>query len=199
MGRNAPPHRTEGDGGMGAILKSSAILSEDGLYRYVLRRKFGLPVPALSEGPCVFVMLNPSTADAEKDDPTIKRCIRFAARFGFAELAVLNLFAIRGTDPKIVRESTSPAGPENGIHFRRVLAEAKETNGDAPWLIAAWGVHGGHRDMDIRAMELFAEEGVVPHALGLTRNGFPRHPLYLPQTAKPKVYEGRMPKSLDAK
>ena len=173
-------------------MKSSAILSEDGLYRYVLRRELGLPVPGLFDGTCVFAMLNPSTADASKNDPTIVRCIRFGTKFGFAELAVVNLFALRATDPVQLREHSTPVGPENGIRVREVLRGAKEANGDRPWLIAAWGVHGGLGDMDRRMMELFEEEGVVPYALGLTRDGFPRHPLYLPSTAKPKVYEGRV-------
>ena len=87
---------------------SSAAYSSDGRYRYALSR--GLDAGL---GVCLFVMLNPSTADAERDDPTVRRCRILAAQFGFTTLWVANLFALRSMDPRLLRTHADPVGPDN--------------------------------------------------------------------------------------
>lgn len=141
-----------------------AVISECGLYRYALTRWWG-------NGPnCGFIMLNPSTADAERDDPTIRRCIGFAQREGCGGLIVLNLFAFRATKPIDLAKAADPVGPQ-ADHFLLDLIQ----NVDGP-LIAAWGSHwiAGERAKDVTAM-------IGRHCvcLGKTKDGHPRHPLYV--------------------
>src|SRR5690606_33929820 len=111
-----------------------------GRYRYSLTRH----IPSLLRWvrPVTFVMLNPSTADASEDDPTIRRCISFAERIGGTELEVLNLFALRATDPKELleaqRNGVDPIGPENDEYLRRISPMST--------VIVAWGAHPAARD-----------------------------------------------------
>jgi hypothetical protein len=144
---------------------SSAVLSKCGLYRYRLDRRWG-------DGPtCGFIMLNPSTADAELDDPTIRRCIGFAKREGCAGLMVGNLFAFRATNPEDMADADDPEGPENR-HFLSNMAERV----DGP-LIAAWGAHWMAADWPSRwTRQTFGERLMC---LGKTKGGEPRHPLYV--------------------
>lgn len=148
-------------------MSGSAIISSCGLYRYRLDRRW-------ADGPaCCFIMLNPSTADAEVDDPTIRRCIGFAKREGCGRLIVVNLFAYRATDPSELVTVDNPVG---GVEAEREFYRAvQETDGP---LIAAWGgweskrhpnpgMHTAHRYRD-RLM-----------CLGKTKGGSPRHPLYI--------------------
>ncbi len=141
-----------------------AVLSRCGRYRYRLHRSW-----LMGEGTVLFIMLNPSTADAELDDPTIRRCIGFARRWGFQELVVANLFAWRATDPRELKRASDPVGPENDEHLIAL-------SGDADAVIAAWGVHGGYKNRNWVVRRLL--RGTVEH-LGLTKQGHPRHPLYL--------------------
>ncbi len=145
------------------------MLSDCGKYRYALWRD--IP-PRLGElrpiGTCLFVMLNPSTADASEDDPTIRRCIGFAERWGFARLAVGNLFAFRATDPRDLGRTDDPVGPDNYSWLERLVAEAGT-------VVAAWGASAGSAG---RGEHL----GFLPdetQCLGLTKAGHPRHPLYV--------------------
>ena len=142
----------------------SAVFSSCGRYRYSLTRKF-----FMGKGTVLFVMLNPSTADAETDDPTIRRCIGFARRWGFQELEVGNLFAWRATDPKELRQAEDPIGPENDRHLMHM-------SGAADAVIAAWGAHGAYQNRGRQVEGML--EGTVEH-LGLTKQGHPKHPLYL--------------------
>ena len=144
-------------------MTKGAVLSPCGRYRYSLTREF-----FMGTGRVLFVMLNPSTADAETDDPTIRRCIGFARRWGFRELAVANLFAWRATYPRELRRVPDPVGPENDGHLIEMSDSADAT-------IAAWGAHGAyhHRDLAVLGLLKGAE------SLGLTKQGHPRHPLYL--------------------
>ncbi|KKM80047.1 hypothetical protein LCGC14_1343720 [marine sediment metagenome] len=142
----------------------SAVLSPCGRYRYSLTREF-----FMGAGRVLFVMLNPSTADAETDDPTIRRCIGFARRWGFRRLDVGNLFAWRATNPKEIRQVSDPVGPENDRRLM-YLSECADA------VIAAWGTHGAYRNRDSDVLALLA--GKVEH-LGLTKQGHPKHPLYL--------------------
>lgn len=127
---------------------------------------------------CVFIMLNPSTADGEQDDPTIRRCVQFAQREGYDRLEVVNLFAWRATSPKdlfAVSPERDPVGHENERHVFRVLDKAG-------LIICAWGAHGGHIDQDETMMgwiDALNYNDAPVMALGVTKGGFPRHPLYL--------------------
>ncbi len=152
---------------------SSAEISLCGTYRYRLTRTW-------AEGGkrVLFVMLNPSTADAEADDPTIRRCVRFALREGGDALEVVNLFAFRSTHPRDLLTAEDPVGPNNDA----ILAEALAA---ADLVIAGWGVA---LESTPRGRELLAArrpvlrrllQGVEVHALGLAASGAPRHPLYL--------------------
>ncbi len=142
-------------------------------YRYELHRKW-------SDGGkyVAFIGLNPSTADANKDDPTIRRCIGFAKAWKFKGLIMANLFAYRATDPKDMKAASDPVGIDNNIFLDRVAR-------DAGLVIAAWGVHGTHlgRDQEVRKL--------LPrlHHLGLTKDGHPKHPLYLKGDTVPTLWE----------
>jgi len=123
-------------------------------------------------------MLNPSTADGGRDDPTIARCRRRAERLGFPALEVANLFALRTTDPRILYGAESPVGPRNERHLRALAREAG-------LVICAWGNHGRLHGRGRAMLALLARAGVTPHALALTGAGAPAHPLYLPMAARP--------------
>jgi hypothetical protein len=149
--------------------------SEDRRYRYVLWRCW-----AAVERPryLMVIGLNPSTADETQDDPTIRRCVGFAKDWGFDALCMTNLFAFRATDPAVMKAEPEPEGPDNGEWL------AKLGKG-AGLVLAAWGVHGAHRRKDEIAEALFWSMGVPLHALGTTKDGHPRHPLYMPKAAQP--------------
>ncbi len=138
-----------------------AWISPDGLYRYRLDRVWD------DNGPRIcWVMLNPSTADATVDDPTIRRCIAFSKARGAGSLVVVNRFALRATDPKALSSHPDPCGPENEAAVRRAVSTS--------WLtVAAWGAH----PMAERGTPL--PDGVRPLCLGATKSGAPRHPLYV--------------------
>ncbi len=155
---------------------SSAEFSECEKYRYALWRWWEYEGER-ETGYCMFICLNPSTADAQKDDPTIRRCIRFAQAFGYAGLCMANLFAYRSSDPRLMRLQEDPVGPDND---EWIVKLAK----DAGIVIMAWGPPGSHRGRDKAVMELLEE--VVPlHYLRLTKDGYPGHPLYLPKALRP--------------
>lgn len=141
------------------------MFSEDRIYRYQLRRDWDETLPVVA-----FIGLNPSTADETQDDPTIRRCIGFAKAWGYGGLVMLNLFAFRATDPKVMRAASDPIGPDNNVHICAVAKEAEA-------VVAAWGTGGAHlnRDFAVRRM-LHGNIG----SLGFTNKGHPRHPLYVP-------------------
>ena len=140
---------------------SNAVISADGKYRYTLTREWGQYRRML------FVMLNPSTADAEVDDPTIRRCISFAEREQCDSMEVVNLYGYRTTDPKELWQQFDPYGPDNARHVIEALDRAD-------LVVAAWGANA-KRDRN-RSYRMTLND---PHVFGLTKQGFPRHPLYL--------------------
>jgi hypothetical protein len=150
-------------------MDGSAVISECSLYRYVLRRiwdKDGRSV--------LFVGLNPSTADASADDPTIRRCVRFARDWGYGSLIMANLFAYRATEPCVLPRVDDPVGPRNNW-WLSILSRKVDL------VIAAWGVHGTLLARDIEVLGKLSEV----HCLGVTKAGHPKHPLYLPATVTP--------------
>ncbi len=118
------------------------------------------------------VMLNPSTADATNDDPTLRRCIAFAAREGHGAVEILNLFAYRATAPAVLRAAADPVGPDNDRHLE-ALFERQRT------VLAAWGAHGGLAARAEAVVRMARGRGVRLTCLGRTVAGQPRHPLYV--------------------
>lgn len=151
-----------------------AILSPCRRYRYALWRTWGSNVR-----PVVFIGLNPSTADETQDDPTIRRCVGFAKTWGHTSLVMLNLFAWRSTDPKGLLTAEDPIGVDNN----HVLYE----HGYASSLIvAAWGAAKIAEDRGRVVRGMLLTHGIETHNLGLTKDGRPKHPLYLRADTKPE-------------
>ena len=148
-----------------------ARLSDDGVYRYTLGRRWS----AGDDGTAVFVMLNPSTADASVDDPTIRRCIGFAKALGCGGLHVVNLYAYRATKPADLWSAADPIGPENDEVLRDAFLTAY---GEGSPVIAAWGANAEPLRAEFVGTVARAA-GVSLSALGVTKAGAPRHPLYL--------------------
>lgn len=155
---------------------SGASFDADKVYRYHLWRRLGCG------GVVTFVMLNPSTADADHDDPTIRRCMGFVRSWGYGHLNVVNLFAYRATSPADLAKAVDPVGDGNDIV---IDAFARSSN----LMIAAWGCHGILQGRDKTVLELLRGIGPVHH-LGLTRGGHPRHPLYIRADTQPILWEG---------
>lgn len=151
-------------------MRKSAVISNCGKYRYRLDRKW-------DDGLCSMpiIMLNPSTADADLDDPTIRRCISFAKREGFGGIVVMNLFGFRATSPKEMLAAENPHGPENWNHLLEMISYAREIN---EAILCAWGAHGVH-GMAKRVQEYAKVNKVRLACLGKTSGGHPRHPLYV--------------------
>lgn len=153
----------------------SAVISQDGQYRWSLQRSW-------SNAPmCAFVMLNPSTADAYTDDATIRRIAGserrpgFARRWGYGGVSVVNLYALRSTDPKALWRHRDPIGPGNDDELRFVAA-------NFPLTVLAWGAHAP-RDRATAVARLLwdtsTRAGNRLGVLGWTKHGAPRHPLYV--------------------
>lgn len=152
------------------FLDSGATFSACGTYRYHLWRVWDLTRPIM-----VFVMLNPSTADADQDDPTIRRCIGFARRDDYGGISVRNVFALRATDPKQLLTHPDPFGPENDA----ALLEARDVS-MLTRLVAAWGTRmGGRRLRDYYCGAAGACVVQGSYCLGTTKGGDPRHPLHV--------------------
>ncbi len=146
----------------------SAILSDDGKYRYSLSREWA------TGGPVVFVGLNPSTADDQVDDPTIRRMMGFARKWGFPGIMVVNLFAVRMTNPASLVGVPDPVGPDND-HVLRSIDQV------ADLVVVCWGNDGIFKARCDAVVKILAEVArVVPvKCFGLTNTGQPKHPLYL--------------------
>lgn len=154
-----------------ASMAMAALISKDEVYRYWLARAWDLELP-----PMVFIGLNPSTADAVQDDPTIRRCISFAKAHDCGSIVMVNLFAFRATEPIEMKKAADPIGPANDDWLVAAFGRAKETGGK---VVAAWGVHGQYKDRDYAVAALAERGGVELLCLGKTQAGDPRHPLYL--------------------
>jgi len=163
---------------MTCFVKKSAVISACGLYRYELRREWDDSLP-----PYVSGMLNPSKADGEIDDPTIIRNWRRAEANGYGSLIVWNLGAGRATDPRDWKSMPDPIGPENDAYIRRILAECRARQGLA---VVGWGAHGTFMGRYKEAGKIATEIGIPLHCLGVTKDGQPKHPLYI-ATAQPFV------------
>jgi hypothetical protein len=145
----------------------SAVISLCGQYRYRLQRGDGARL--------AFVMLNPSTADANVDDPTIRRCMGFARREGYAGIDVCNLFALRATNPRELVAHADPIGPDNYDHLAALGKDHRGTD-----IVCAWGAHPAATARVVAVMKGYLTDyGARLVCLGLTAAGAPRHPLYV--------------------
>lgn len=141
--------------------------------RYSLTRTWG-------DGDLVaFIGLNPSTANEIEDDPTIRRCMNYARAWGYESMVMLNLFAFRATNPKVMKDQADPVGILNNARLLEWVAGADR-------VVACWGTHGAHlgRGAQVRAML----EPTPLYTFGLTKNGHPKHPLYLPKSQRLEVW-----------
>lgn len=147
-------------------LRSEALYSRCGTWRYRLTRRWGT-------GRLVtFILLNPSTATERADDPTLARCVTRAQALGGGGVCVVNLFALRATDPRELRIHPDPVGPRTD----NVLLRAARQAG---MLICGWGNHGALLGRDAQVLSMLQSTGVPLFHLGLTGSGQPRHPLYV--------------------
>jgi len=156
---------------------NTAIFSPCRRWRYILTRTWDP-----TKGICVMIGLNPSTADETEDDPTIRRCKRFAKDWGYGGIYMVNAFALRATDPKVMLAAGANAvGPRNNEYLLEVGRVAEIA-------VACWGAHGHHlgRQHDIRRM--YAGAMLNLYALGFTKDGLPLHPLYLRADTLPKLW-----------
>lgn len=152
---------------MGKYLETDAVISQDGRYRYLLRRVWDYAKPRV-----LFVMLNPSTADAHEDDATIRSCVRLASGAGYGSMEVVNLFGYRATNPAELQNVSNPIGPANAD-----VGDVAINRCDL--VICAWGTH---HMAERRAREMVSwVKGWKPAAycLGTTKSGAPKHPLYI--------------------
>jgi hypothetical protein len=160
---------------------AAAVLSEDGKYRYLLTRIWDR-----KRKPMVVVMLNPSTADAFVDDPTIRRLAGpngFARRHRAGGIVVVNLFALRSTDPRALLHHDDPVGRYNDAFIR----QASDMAGT---VVCAWGAAGIQDDRGPRVVKALKARRVPLVCLGMTSTGQPRHPLYVLGTTALEPYEG---------
>ena len=149
------------------VSASPARFSPDRVYRYRLERV----VAPLAFGTVCFILLNPSTADEEMDDPTIRRCMGYVKSWGFRRLVVVNLFAYRATDPREMMKTSNPWGEENGPEIGRAAIAAD-------LVVGGWGAHGAFKNTGRNTVEMLRLRHVNIYALGLTKGGEPVHPLY---------------------
>jgi len=153
--------------------KSVAWFSPDNQYRFVLQRRWDEYKSMVN-----FLMLNPSTADAFKNDPTVERCQRRAKEMGFGGLIVTNLFAFRSTDPKGLYKAKDPIGMENDV---AILTSA----GECTLVVCGWGGHGKYLNRGAKVLDMLNTAKIKSWALRLTKSGQPGHPLYVPYECKP--------------
>lgn len=156
------------------ISTKDAIISSCGKYRYFLSRVVGN-----SEKILTFIMLNPSTANAIDDDPTIRRCLSFCTSLGYGILHVVNLFAYRSTNPSELLIVENPVGKENLDFIKNVVQNSDMT-------ICAWGTKGSIKNQDKFIINFLKNFDL--YALKITKNGHPSHPLYLKSDLKPILF-----------
>lgn len=155
---------------------STAVYSPCEAYRYTLTRTWD-PVGRR----VLFVMLNPSTATEVQNDPTVERCERRARALGYGAFRVCNIFAYRATDPKVMRAQADPVGPGND-------AAIVDSADWADTIVCAWGTHGAHRDRGAAVEALLRATGKPLCHLGLSKDGHPKHPLYIGYAHQPEAW-----------
>lgn len=154
---------------------SEAVYSDCEAYRYALTRAWGAGPKAL------FVLLNPSTATEVQNDPTVERCERRARALGFGAFRVVNIFAYRATDPRALRTARDPVGPGNDTALVDAVAWADQ-------ILCGWGGHGAHLGRGLAVEAVLRKTGVPLFHLGLTKDGQPKHPLYIGYAIPPQLW-----------
>lgn len=152
---------------MAQYLENDAVISDCQQYRYLLRRTWHAERPR-----ALLVMLNPSTADASKDDPTIRSCVRLLNAQGYGSLEVVNVFAFRATDPDDLTKTEDPMGPQN----ERVIAAAV---GRCDVVVCAWGAHHLAQRKTSFLKQFLSSRKPAIYCFGKTKAGAPKHPLYI--------------------
>lgn len=157
-----------------ALFPGTAVFSVCERYRYALERTF-----ARGDRAVLFIGLNPSTATAETNDPTVRRAIGFARAWRFDRLLLGNVFAFRSTDPRGLRTVADPIGPDNDRHLLELANRAER-------IVCAWGVHATLNDRERKVVELLRDAGFEHRLchLGVTKDGHPKHPLYLSSSTR---------------
>jgi hypothetical protein len=154
-------------------MNTGATFSPCRQYRYTLFRQWDENIP-----PLAFLMLNPSTADETQNDPTVERCQRRAQSSGAGGVVVLNIFALRSTDPKALYSHADPIGPKNDESIVGVA-------GAIGSVICAWGTHGALNERGKTVLSWLRAHDIKPLALKINADGSPAHPLYLPYSLQP--------------
>ena len=158
-------------------MESSALFSDDKQYRYRLVRTWKSDLPTVA-----FIMLNPSKAGAFINDPTVRRCIGFAKRWGYGGIIVGNLFAYCATDPRELLKVEDPIGPDNEFHLRWICSNVKT-------VVCAWGQGGQYMERDYDFLDLCCVNWRMPvSCIALTSYAHPRHPVRAPYTDHPVLY-----------
>ena len=171
-------------------MRREAVLSRCDKYRYHLLREWDATLPR-----ALFVMLNPSMADALLDDPTIRRCLGFARSWGKGGIGVVNLFGLRATDPDALWDHSIDCVEElaNGYHAHEALTRTLATPGGV--IVAAWGAHPRAEHSIVQDFLRSVPTGTRVMCLGKTRGGAPKHPLYLAATTALETFaEGTGPR-----
>ncbi|MGP1385475.1 MAG: DUF1643 domain-containing protein [Thainema sp.] len=159
-------------------MKRAATFDPTGQYRYSLTRWWDGAAPAIA-----FLMLNPSTADHQQDDPTIRRCIGLAQAWGYGSLEIVNLFAYRTTVPTGLKTVSEPVGAENDQYLLQAAQMAEQ-------VILAWGNWGTLMNRDRTVLDLLQQQSIRSlYCLALNKSGQPRHPLYIQKTCQPMPYD----------
>lgn len=156
-------------------MNRGAVFSSCGKFRYLLVREWDKKAPWVT-----FVMLNPSTADASKDDATIRKCIAFAKHWGFGGIKVVNLFAYRATKPADLKRAGYPVGATNVPTLAAVFAEHAN-------IICAWGAQARGHPQAATVLGMIRGANRLPEAIRTLKDGVPEHPLYIPLST-PRVW-----------
>jgi len=161
---------------MNHYLENDAVISEDGLYRYLLRRTWDFGKPR-----ALLVMLNPSTADARSDDATIRSCVRLLSGLGYGSMEVVNVFAFRATNPDELLTASDPVGPRNAD----VMAAAINR---CDIVIFAWGAHSMAEGRGPLILSTVRSYRPMAFCFGKTKHGAPKHPLYIKSGTQLEAY-----------
>lgn len=154
-----------------------ALFSDDRLYRYLLWRTWNPDKPKR-----LWIMLNPSTADEESNDPTVERCERRTLEDDYGGVVVCNIFAWRDTDPKSMRRTGDPVGQLNDA---TIIETATKVHDEGGQIVLAYGIHGGFKGRGPRVIAMLLTKSLPLHVLALTKEGHPKHPLYISYATKP--------------
>ena len=156
---------------------TTAYFSDDRVYRYVLWRIWDRTKPFV-----LFIGLNPSTADEVNNDPTVRRCITYAQDWGYGGLCMMNAYALRSTDPRQLKKVEDPIGTDNDCWIKLMSEHAK-------MIVAAWGTHAAYMSREGKILDVISSD---IHCLGTTKDGHPKHPLYLRKDLRPQLYRSWM-------